>query len=284
MAVRVAPLNMGSCRRSSALMIASGPTAASPAATARSAPTRVADEASSSARSVASKLVGRRELAEAEVDDPGCSIIRQEHVGQSQIAMRDAMGTQQSKLSPHVGQHAVGQLGGIEAIEGSTGDGLVGEHVAIRLRGGERDDTRGADAEVAGHQRDERLVLDGPAQRRERPLVAEIARLDAAVQPKEQIGAALVGTQRLDEQALARPGPWRSTASSRARRGSACSNRERGTPTEARPSAMDRPVGRRDGRAQAPRRRPRRRSIPASTATTVSNSIGAAEEAGEGRR
>ena len=43
-------------------------------------------------------------------------------------------------------------------------------------------------------------MLDGALQRLERSLVAEVAGLEAAVEAEQQIGAALVGAERLDEE------------------------------------------------------------------------------------
>ena len=49
-------------------------------------------------------------------------------------------------------------------------------------------------------ERDERLVLDGAAQRRERLLVAEVVGLQAPVHAEHEVGAALVVAEGLHEQ------------------------------------------------------------------------------------
>ena len=157
MAVRVAPLSRGSPRRSSAVRIAPAPTTATPAATARSAPTLVADEASSSARSVASRWSDAASSLKPEVDDPGGTVVRQEDVGQPQVAVGDAVGAHPGELRPHLGQYVVGHLVGFEAVERASGDRLVRQHVPVGLGVGERDHAGGADAQVAGGERHQRL-------------------------------------------------------------------------------------------------------------------------------
>ena len=62
--------------------------------------------------------------------------------------MCDAVTAQPNQLGPCIREYLVGQLRGIEAVEGTTGDRLVSENEAVRLRGGERDETRSADAEL----------------------------------------------------------------------------------------------------------------------------------------
>ena len=203
------------------------------------------------------QLIGRRQLAEPEVDDPGVAVVGQEDVGEPQVAMGDAVGAHQRQLRPHAGHHLVGHLRGLDAVQGTTRDGLVREHEAVGLRGGECREPRRADADVAGRQRDERFVLDGPAQRGERLLVTEIARLEAAVDAEHQVGAALVVAERLDEQR----GP---VAAGREVR--AWSREHRGSPAPTAPGARrPRPARRRStrrsggGRGRRPgrwRRRP----------------------------
>ena len=94
---------------------------------------------------------------------------------------------------------------------------------------------------------EERLVLDRPAQRGERSLVAEVAAPERAVHAEQEVGAALVGAERLDEVAAAvgagaevRRRPTGVDAGRR--RGSA-----RGRPADARPRLIAAAVGRRDG-------------------------------------
>ena len=266
---------MESCRRSSVLMIAQ--------ARLRRArrPRRAwrppaADEASSSARSPAS-VVGGRELPEAEVDDPGCSIIRKEHVGQSQVAMRDAMGTQ-SKLSPHVGQHAVGQLGQDRArsrIDRRSPRRRARSHSAQRWR------TRrpaGVDAEVAGHQRDEPFMFDG-RRSDEKGRSSPRSRLDAAVQPVKSRSALRSSAPRALTNNARPSRPLRSTAST-ARRARPVPIVERGTPT-AKPSARWTGQSGAARARQKPRRRPRRRSIPSRPRPVELDRR--SEDAGEGR-
>ena len=100
------------------------------------------------------------------------------------------------------------ELVGVDAVERAALDRLVGEHEAVRLRGGEGDEPGREDPLVAGGQGDERLVLDRAPQRGERSLVAQLVTADLAVHPEQEVGAALVGSERLDEQRLAvRRGP-----------------------------------------------------------------------------
>ena len=152
---------------------------------------------------------------------------------------------------PGLGQHLVGELG-VGPAGRATGpaDGLVGQHeplgsaVATATRRGVR-----APAS-AGHQRHQRLVLDGPAQRRERPLVVQVREAGPAVEAEQEVGAALVLAQGLDEQRGAvRPG-------GRVRRSSPGRRREglergQGHAHRGQAGAMASAVGRRDGAPKA---------------------------------
>ena len=163
--------------------------------------------------------------------------------------MRDPVLAHERDLTPHGSEHAVGHLCRLDAIERLALDGLVGEHERVRLGGRERDQPRCANPDVARGQRHHRLVLDGPPQRRERTLVAEVAAVDHSVEPEEEVGAALVLAQRLDEEALTVGRLPEVRASSRVRRRSPAS-----APRAARrrPKARRRSPGR-SGAARVPR-------------------------------
>jgi hypothetical protein len=117
--------------------------------------------------------------------------------------VRQAPVPQQLDLGPDGLEQVVVDPLRVDAVQRLAVDALVHQHERSRLGGGQRDEPGGAHAEVAGGQRHQRLVLDGPAQRPEALLVAEVARHDPAVEAEQQVGAALVHPQRLDEQAAA---------------------------------------------------------------------------------
>ena len=97
-------------------------------------------------------------------------------------------------------ENLVGQFIGLDPVERSTFDGVVREHERVRLCRHQRPKARCSDTEVAGGEGQERFVLDGSAQRREGPLVAEVVALDPTVDPEQQVGAALVLAEHLDEE------------------------------------------------------------------------------------
>ena len=66
-----------------------------------------------------------------------------------------------------------------------------------------------------------------------------VTRLDAAVDPEQQIGTALIGAERLDEQGCAVTG--RAEVRRRATSRLACSSCDNGTPTASSPSAIEQP-------------------------------------------
>ena len=115
--------------------------------------------------------------------------------------MGHAVRPQDHQLLPHERQDLVGHLLRLETVERTAGDGVVGQHEPVGFGGrGEGRDPRRADPHLAGHERDERFVLDGAPQRRVGLLVAEVPGLDPPVDAEHEIGAALVGTERLHEQ------------------------------------------------------------------------------------
>jgi hypothetical protein len=142
----------------------------------------------------------RRQLAEPEVDQPHRAVRRKEDVGEAQVAMGDAVLPQAAHLLPDRRQHAVGDLVGLQPIEAAPLDGLVGKDERVRLAGGERHQSRRADAKVTRRQCHQRLVLDAAPERREGALVAEVAAVDVAIEAEQQVGAALVLAERLHEQ------------------------------------------------------------------------------------
>ncbi len=187
------------------------------------------------------------DLAEPEVDHPHPAVVGAEQVGQAQVAVGDAVPTQEAHLLPDLTEHLVGDLLGGDAVERTAGHGVVGQHERVRVGLGHRPHPRRAHPEVAGHQGDERLVLDRSAQRRERPLVAAISPTQGAVHPEQQVGAALVGAERLDEVAAAVGGR------AEVRRRPTCVHLRRVEGGERQPDDVETVADRR--RRRAPRRR-----------------------------
>jgi hypothetical protein len=147
--------------------------------------------------------VGDGELAEAEVDHPGLAVVVQEHVGQAKVPVRDALVAQQRHLGPDAVEHLVGDRLVRLAVERLPVDGLVGQQHPVGADGGDAAQPRCADAAVAGLEGNERLVLHGPSQRAERPLVADVLEGEPPDDPEHEVRAALVATEGLDEQLLA---------------------------------------------------------------------------------
>ena len=89
----------------------------------------------------------------------------------------------------------------LDAIERSAIDRVVGQDVSVRVRRGERPHAS-ASAHPATWRRARRSASCSTVRRsvEERSLVPEVAGLEAAVEAEEQVGTALVGAERLDEQ------------------------------------------------------------------------------------
>ena len=101
--VRVAPLSNGSRRRSSAPSTPSAPTTSTAAATARSGPIRVEDDASSSATSVVSRTSPAASSLNPKSMSPHHAVRADEEVGQAEVAVGDAVAPQHHDLAPRPG-------------------------------------------------------------------------------------------------------------------------------------------------------------------------------------
>ena len=147
--------------------------------------------------------VRRRQLAEPEVDDPNVVVVVEEHVGEAQVPMGDAVGPQGADLLPYLADHGVGQLARLDPVQRAPGDALIGQHEAVGFRGGDAEQTWGTHAKLAGHEGHHGLVLDGPTQRRKRSLVSQLPRQYGAVDAEQEVGAALVAPEGLDKKGVA---------------------------------------------------------------------------------
>ncbi len=151
---------------------------------------------------VGQQQLRRRHLAEAEVDDPHRPVIAEEHVREAEVAVGDAVAAQIGDRLPDRVEHVVGDIVRIELVERPAGHRVVGQHQRLGLGDRQRPQARRPDAEVTRGEREECFVLDGPTQRRERALVAEVAALQLAVDPEHEVGAALVPSEHLHEQSI----------------------------------------------------------------------------------
>ena len=102
--------------------------------------------------------------------------------------------------APDLGEHGIGHIARVDPVERLAVDRFIGEDVTVRL--GRRDGPQAGrpHPDRPRGEGDERFVLDGAPQRQERLLVAEVAGQETAVEAEQQVGAALVGAERLDEQ------------------------------------------------------------------------------------
>ena len=218
-AVRVAPLSAHGCSRSSARDERRRVDGARwrgrrPARRRRT----TLDEATSSATSVASsRSEAAISLKPKSISHTSPSSSRKMLASRrSRWAMRCCRSC--ADQPPDRGEHVVGDLGRVEPIERPALDRVVGEDVAVRARRWRTPAGAACARRGRGGEGDERLVLDGAAQRGERPLVAEVVGLEPPVEAEQQVGAALVVAERLDEQLRRRRWRRRSTASIRGRR------------------------------------------------------------------
>ena len=152
---------------------------------------------------VGEQQLGGGHLAEPEVDDPHRAVGAEEHVREAQVTMGDPVAAQVGDCLPDGEEDLVGDVVRVELIERLAGHCVVGEHERVRLGRRKCPQARCTDAEVASGEREQRLVLDGAAQRRERSFVAEVAALQLAVDPEHEVGAAFVLAEDLHEQPIA---------------------------------------------------------------------------------
>ena len=107
-------------------------------------------------------------------------------------------------------------------------------------------------ADVARLERHERFVLDRSAQRRERPLVADVLQAQVAVGAIEEVDRTLVGAEHLHQESGAVGAGARRTTARRARRARTARARRGVNALDASAVAAPRPaVGRRLGRPKA---------------------------------
>ncbi len=159
--------------------------------------------------------VGGGHLAEAEVDDPHLAVVGDEHVGEPQVAVRDAVASEVGDRRPDRCEHLIGDLLRVELVERLAVDGVVGGHERVRLGRRHGAQARRADLEVACGQGEQRFVFDRPSQRGERPLVAEVPPLQAPVDAEQEVGAAFVASEHLDEEPAAATARRRKSAGDR---------------------------------------------------------------------
>ena len=76
-------------------------------------------------------LVGGGDLGEAEVDEPGPPVGGEQHVGEAQVAVGDAMRAQLRDALPDLRQHRVRDGLVCDAVERVAGGALVGEQEAV---------------------------------------------------------------------------------------------------------------------------------------------------------
>ncbi len=106
--------------------------------------------------------------------------------------MCDPVGPEIPDLLPDRVHQFVGDLLVRNAIERRPVDHLVREQHGVRTDIDDAAQPRGADSDVTGEQRDERLVLDRSPQRREGPIVTDVLEAQEPVDPKHQVGGALL--------------------------------------------------------------------------------------------
>ena len=191
--------------------------------------------------------------------------------------MGESVPAQLTHEEPDRREHLIGDIARIDPVEGLAIDRLVHEDVAVRLRRRDRPQVRRPHADGPCRERDERFVLDGAPQRQERSFVAEVAGEEAAVEAEQQIGAALVRAERLEEQlgavGLDAEVGRRPAASTDAR-----SSWRMGTPTAETPSMTACMLGRREG-APVATSTAAPASHPTATASIASNDAGESTKA-----
>ena len=104
--------------------------------------------------------VGHGHLREPEVDQPRNAVVLHEHVGAAQVAMCGPVVAQQGHLRPDCPHQVVGHVVVGDPVERRPVDHLVGEQHRVVAHVDHTAKSRRSDADVAGHQCDERFVLD----------------------------------------------------------------------------------------------------------------------------
>ena len=105
--LRVAVLSASGWMRGAALATAGLPRTATAASTARVAPDLEGGRREQLRHVGVEHLVGGGDLGEAEVDEPGAAVGRQHHVGEPQVAVRDAALPHHRDALPDAAQHVV---------------------------------------------------------------------------------------------------------------------------------------------------------------------------------
>ncbi len=133
-------------------------------------------------------VVGRRDLAEAEVDDPRVARGVEAEVGEPEVAVGDAVGAQDDELRPHAVEHRVVEPAVVAVLEVGAVDEVVREQHRLAPDLRDRAQAGRAHPDITRLERDEGLVLHDAAQRRERPLVADVLEAEEPVGAVEEIG------------------------------------------------------------------------------------------------
>jgi hypothetical protein len=155
-------------------------------------------------RHVTGELLGqRRHRPEPEVDQPGLAVVAGEQVGQAQVAVGDPGAVQVGDQAPDPAEDLVGEPLGRHPVQRAPADAdeRQGQPVGVDLGDGEQ--PGGADAIARRQRRHQRLLLDRLPQRRRDRLVAQAAEAQPAVEAEQQVAAALLAAEDLDEDAAA---------------------------------------------------------------------------------
>ena len=139
------------------------------------------------------------QFRETEIGQPGLAGAVSHHVGRAQGPMRDPRAVQQVHLRPQSPDQLVADPLRREPFERAAVDPLHGQqHGPV----GDLDhpiDAGDTDGGPLGHQRDERLVLDGLDQRGRGPGVPDVTQPGEPVSPVQEVGVALIRAERFDE-------------------------------------------------------------------------------------
>jgi hypothetical protein len=143
----------------------------------------------------------RRHGAEPEVDQPGLAAVVEHEVGQAQVPMGDPGPMQVGDQAPDPPEDLVAEPLGRHAVQRAPLDPRERQGQPVRVDLGNPEQPGGADAVVGRQRRHQRLLLDRLLQGRRDRLVAQTAEAQPAVETEQQVAAALLAAEDLDEDA-----------------------------------------------------------------------------------
>ncbi len=146
---------------------------------------------------------GGRGLAEPQIDDDGPAR-RDQHVGSSERAVREARPVEQDHLVPDGVEESVVDRVGIDLVEWASADILHRQHHRAVGELRQAAEVGAGSAAAMGEHEQERLVLDLVVEGR-RVVVGRVTQQQRAVPAVEQIGVPAVAAVDLDELAVPSP-------------------------------------------------------------------------------